>query len=416
MGSVEVPPGIAVLVTLDTKELEAAFLCDSLREAGARPLVVDVGVLGAPSVLVPHVSQHEVAAAAGRTLEEVRATGTRGRAVERMRDGARRVLARMRDAEEIHGGVAIGGAEGAVMGASALSVLPRGWPKVVVSPVLSGRRRFEPFVGVQDMTLMHSVVDIAGLNRVSRGVYRAAAAAAAGMARARRDEPADRHAVAITMLGNTDRAVKQLLPVLDGRGWSPVVFHSNGAGGRCMEEMVREGAFDAVLDLTTNEVSDELCGGLQAGGPDRVGVAPSLGVPTVVGLGCTDFYVLSPREIPESLRDRPIYDHNPEYSLVRLSTSEMLAVAQELVRRLRGATGPLSVCFPAKGLSLANHAGGLFWNPEADRAFWERLRAGLAPSVRCVEVSAHVNDRAFTQALLDELDHVTRVAEGEPPA
>jgi uncharacterized protein (UPF0261 family) len=399
-------PGIALLATLDTKEAEAAYLADCIEREGGRALVVDCGVLGRPAKLVPRVTNGEVAAAAGYSIETARAAGSRGAAVEIMLEGLVRVVERLHQSGELRGGLAIGGAEGAVMGASALQHLPIGVPKLVLSPVVSGRRRFEPFVGVTDMMVMHSVTDIAGVNEINQEIYANAAASIVGMAR-RSTNPDEtnsgRPCVGITMLGNTNPAVNQLVPQLEVAGWQPIVFHSNGAGGRAMEALVEAGRIDAVIDLTTNEIVDELFGGYQAGGPDRLRIEARLGVPVLVGLGCSDFFVVGrPEDIPVELRSRPIYYHNPEFSLVRVTREEMVAVASEIAERLNEGTGPLTVTFPACGLSIANKEGELFWDPDADQTFWDHLKRKLRPSARCVEVKAHVNDPSYVQALVRE--------------
>lgn len=398
-------PGIALIATLDTKEAETTYLADRIESNGGRALVIDCGVLGGPKRLVPVMSNADVASAAGRSISDARHAGSRGAAVEIMQEGLVHILDRMYATGEIQGALAIGGAEGAVMGASALQSLPIGVPKLVLSPVASGLRRFEPFVGVTDMTVMHSVTDIAGLNRINRDIYANAAAAVVGMTRraSATEAESNRPCVGITMLGNTDRAVKQLVPRLEDAGWEPVVFHSNGAGGRAMEALLDAGRIEAVLDLTTNEIVDELFGGYQAGGPERLRVAARLEVPTLVGLGCSDFFVVGrPEDIPTELRSRPIYYHNPEFSLVRVTQDEAITVADEIAKRLNEGVGPLTVMFPSRGLSIANTEGGMFWDPEADRAFWERLQSKLRPDARCVEVEAHVNDPAYVRAVLEE--------------
>lgn len=395
--------GVALVVTLDTKEDEAAFVVEELEARGARPIVIDVGVLGEPARTMPGVDHASVAAAAGHTLAEVQQAGSRGAAVELMQQGAINVLTELHERGELHGALVIGGAEGAVVGAGTLRTLPIGFPKFLLSPVLSGKRTFEPFVGVSDMVMMHSVVDIAGINPVSIPIYRNAVAAIVGMAAAyqgRQPQP-DGRFVGVTMLGNTDRAVKQLSPQLAELGWEPVIFHSNGAGGRAMEELAATGRLQALIDLTTNELADEVCGGLQAGGPDRMARSAELGLPTVVGLACSDFFVVPAREgVPDRLRDRATYYHNPEYLLVRLTADEMLEVADRIVAALNRGSGPLTVCFPADGLSIGNHPGGPFFDPDADRAFFQRIDAGLRPDAERHIVNAHVNDPKFAAALV----------------
>jgi uncharacterized protein (UPF0261 family) len=297
---------------------------------------------------------------------------------------------------------ALGGAEGAVLASAGMQALPLGVPKVLVTPLASGRRSFGPFVGIRDVTVMHSVVDILGLNEISRAVFDQAAAAVAGMAAAFR--PVARGArplLAVTMLGNTTPAVMRMKPALEALGYDALVFHANGVGGRAMEEMVREGRIAAVLDFTLSELTDELVGGFHAGGPDRLEAAGARGIPQVVVPGCVDFIVQGAREtIPERWRGRATYYQNPAFTLVRTSREEMAAVGRILARKLGAAKGPVAVALPLGGLSIANRPGGELFDPEGDAALRRELRAHLRPGIPVVEVEAHVNDAAFADRVV----------------
>jgi uncharacterized protein (UPF0261 family) len=388
---------IAVLATLDTKGPEAAYLRDGLRRLGLQPLVVDCGILDPPLGIVPDVSSDEVARHGGTDLATLRAAGTRGAAVAAMRRHLADYVAARHAAGDLDGGIGIGGAEGAVMTAGALMRLPLGVPKVVVSPIASGRHEFGPLVGTRDMVVVHSVVDILGMNDIARTVFDNVLAAMAGMVaqRAAAPPPGGRpsaRTVALTMLGNTTRAVMAAKAELEAAGYEAVVFHSNGVGGPAMEELAAEERFCAVLDYTTNEVNDPLVGGIHDGGPDRLRVAGRLGLPQVVVPGCVDFSVWEPQQIPAALADRPRYDHNPEFALVRTSPEEMLEIAAIFGRRLGEATGPVEVVVPTRGLSIPNVPGGPFWAPEVDAAFRDELRARLPARIPVHSYDLHVND------------------------
>lgn len=399
-------PHIAVLATLDTKGPEAGYLRDRLRDLGLSPLVIDCGILGEPLGITPDVSSDEVARHAGGTLEQLRDAGTRGRAVAAMRTMLADYLEARYAAGEVDAAIGIGGAEGAVMTASAMMRLPVGVPKIVVSPIASGRHEFGPLVGTRDMMVVHSVVDILGLNRIACTVFDNVAAAAAGMVRQRRgadttpSEHRDR-TVAVTMLGNTTTAAMAIKTRLEEAGFEAMVFHSNGVGGPAMEELAREGYFDGVIDLTTNEVTDPLVGGIHDGGPDRLRVIGELGLPQVVVPGCIDFAVFEPSRIPPELEDQPSYDHNPEFRLVRTSAQDMLTIADIFAQRLNPATGPLHIAVPTAGLSIPNTPGGTFWDPEADAAFLAALRAGMRPDVPITTHDMHVNDPEFGNTVAD---------------
>lgn len=394
---------IAVLATLDTKGPEAAYLRDRLIDHGLNALVIDCGILEGPLDIVPGVSSDEVARHAGSSIDQLRKSGTRGSAVAAMRTMLADFVEHLYAEGRISGAIGIGGAEGAVMTASAMMRLPIGVPKVVVSPIASGRHEFGPLVGTRDMMVVHSVVDILGLNQVARAVFDNVTAAVAGMVErgASSDHDsgsgsgkADR-TVAVTMLGNTTRAVMALRDELTTAGFTTMVFHSNGVGGPAMEELAAEGYFQGVIDFTTNEVTDPLVGGIHDGGPDRLRAVGRLGLPQVVVPGCIDFAVFEPSRIPPALAERPSYDHNPEFRLIRTSPEEMLTVAHVFAERLSSAQGPVQVAIPTGGLSIPNVPGGPFWDPDADSGFRDLLRRELRPDIPISTHDHHVNDPEF---------------------
>lgn len=398
-------PTVIVVSTLDTKGIETAYLAARIREAGLQTVVVDCGVLGEPLGIVPDIDHDAVARAAGATLEQARTIGTRGAAIEIMREGLRRVVADLHRDGRCDGMIALGGAEGAIMAAFAMQVLPIGVPKVLVTPLASGRRTFGPFVGTRDMLVMHSVVDILGLNPLSREVFDNAASAIAGMVRARAaraEAPAaEVRAVAITMLGNTTPAVMHMKPRLEAAGYTPVIFHANGVGGRAMEELIAQRAFVGVIDFTTGELTDELVGADYAAGPHRMEAAARAGVPQVVVPGCVDFFVAGPREsVPEKWRSRPMYYHNPAFTLLRTDREEMVELGRIMAGKLNACQGPVAAAYPRRGLSIPNRSGGVFYDPEADAAFLAALRAELRPDILLIEVDAHINDPAFADAVV----------------
>jgi uncharacterized protein (UPF0261 family) len=391
-------PTIAVLATLDTKGPEAAYIRDRLRERGLDALVVDCGILERPLDIVPDVSSDDVARHSGSTIAELREAGTRGRAVASMRTMLGDFVEHLYAEGRIAGAIGIGGAEGAVMTASAMMRLPIGAPKVVVSPIASGRHEFGPLVGTRDMMVVHSVVDILGLNAIARTVFDNVAAAVAGMvehAGGAGETDGAARTVAVTMLGNTTRAVMALRDELAAAGFTAMVFHSNGVGGPAMEELAAEGYFRGVIDFTTNEVTDPLVGGIHDGGPDRLRVIGRLGLPQVVVPGCIDFAVFEPSQVPPALAGRPSYDHNPEFRLIRTSPEDMLTVAGVFAQRLGEAIGPIRVAVPTGGLSIPNVPGGPFWDPDADAAFRDLLRKELRDDIPISTHDHHVNDPEF---------------------
>ena len=395
---------VLLIGTLDTKGPEIAYVRDRLRALGVTVIVADSGILGEPLDIVPDVSRAEVARLAGTTIDALRNAGTRGKAVHGMLPGLRQLAMNLYREGRLHGVCALGGAEGAVLGASAMMGLPLGVPKVIVTPIASGHRNFGPLVGTKDVMVVHSVIDILGINPISEAVFDNVAAALAGMAehghamRARDDK----RRVAITMLGNTTKAVMMIRDRLAEHGLESVIFHSNGVGGLAMEELAAEGLFAGVIDFTTDELTDEMVGGFHAAGPDRLRVIGRLGLPQIVVPGCIDFSVHGrPESVPLALRGRPSYTHNPEFTLIRTSAEEMVRLGRVFAERLNDATGPLEVMVPTQGLSIPSVPGGPFWNPDADAGFLGELRQHLRPGIPLSTYDLHINAPDFAAAVAD---------------
>ena len=406
------PPGrrsvgkqVVLVGTLDTKGQEFAYVRDRLRALGTDTTVVDIGILGEPLGIEPDIDHAEVARFGGTTLEALRAAGSRGRAVAGMRDAVRALTLALYREGKLDAIFGMGGAEGAVMGAAAMMQLPLGVPKVLLSPIASGKHFFEPLIGTSDIMVVHSVVDILGLNPVACTIFDNVAAALSGMVQHGRRglPPADGSGryVAVTMLGNTTRAVMALKDRLAEHGYEAVIFHSNGVGGPAMEELAEAGQFVGVIDYTTNEVNDPMVGGIHDGGPDRLRRVGRLGLPQVVVPGCIDFSVFHAGAIPPALQGRPVYDHNPEYTLVRTSRDEMVELGRIFAERLGEARGAVVVAVPTRGLSIPNVPEGPFWDVESDAAFLQTLRARLRPGIPVQTFDQHVNDPDFGRAVAD---------------
>jgi uncharacterized protein (UPF0261 family) len=395
---------VLILATLDTKSEEIIYLKPKIAENGLNVLVVDAGILGEPRGIVPDVPAAQTAREAGTTLEALRNMKTRGQAIEEMLKGARAVTQRLFLEGRIHGMISLGGAEGGVMAAAAMQVLPPGFPKLIVTPLASGTRPFGPFIGVRDIMVMHSLIDIMGINEISRCIWDNAAAAISGMVRTYAPMKVEsRNLVAITTLGTTDRALKAILPILEKAGFKPVIFHSSGVGGQVMEDMIQRGFFCAVLDLCPNELTDHLFGTFHDAGPLRLEAAGKMGIPQVVSTGCMDFFAQGAREtVPEKWHDRKMYYHNPSFTLIRPLPEEMRHIALTMVEKLNKARGPVRVVLPLKGMSISGLEGGSTCDPEGDRVFFDTLRKGLKPEIKVAEVNAHVNQKAFVDVFTAE--------------
>jgi len=394
-------PRIALIGTLDTKGAEIAYARERIEALGAVATVIDTGVLGEPGCPAD-VSREQVAGAAGYALDAVRDAGSRGAAVKLMQAGVREVVREMYEAGQIQAALCLGGAEGALIGAAAMQELPVGVPKLIVSPSASGPRAFAPFVGRRDVTVMHSVVDILGLNPIARAVFDNAVAGVVGMARDAGSPASDlgSRSVGVTMLGQTTPGAMAAYEVLDRAGWAPVIFHANGVGGPAMEDLIDASGLAGVIELSISELASSMFDVIHATGPRRLTVAGAAGLPQVVTPGCADFFNWGPLDtVPERWRDRRLYEHNPVATLVRLEPTEMTELGRLVARRLSGSEGPVAILVPTGGYSLIDVAGGPLWDPEADAALVEGLRAELRDDIPVELVDLPVNDPEFGRAV-----------------
>jgi uncharacterized protein (UPF0261 family) len=410
---------VVLIGTLDTKGAEIDFVRERLRELGAGVLVVDAGVMDQHD-WPADVDADAVAAAGGASRAELAAAGERSAAMSAMRAGVLAVVTDLRRRGRLDGILAIGGSGGASLAAAAMQALPVGVPKLIVSTMAAGDTR--PYVGESDIAMLYPVVDIAGVNRLTRQVLGNAAAAMAGMvaANVRRQEagPAASDArplIAATMFGVTTPCVTAARERLEGLGYEVLVFHATGTGGRAMEGLIRGGFIAGVLDVTTTELADELVGGVLSAGPDRLVAAGSLGIPQVVSLGALDMVNFGPGEtVPAQFRDRRLYEHNASVTLMRTSVEECRELGRILARKLNAAAGPTTVFVPRGGLSMIDVPGGAFHDPVADDALFDALLSGLHPRIEVVDLPVDINDRTFGPAMADRLDALLRA--GQPVA
>jgi len=395
---------VVIICTLDTKGPETAYLRDRILALGLTTTVVDSGILGEPIGITPDIDNAQVATYAGTTIDALQNAGSRGKAVEGMREALKILVLDLYSQGKLDAIVGMGGAEGAVMSAAAMMQLPVGVPKVLISPIASGKHYFEPLIGTSDIMVIHSIVDILGLNPIATTIFDNVAAAVKGLVEHGHELPnpntTDRY-VGVTMLGNTTKAVMALKDRLAIYGYEAVIFHSNGVGGPAMEELAEAGQFVGVIDFTTNETYDPMTGGIHDGGPERLKRIGLLGVPQVVVPGCIDFCVFHAGAIPPRLQDRPVYDHNPEYTLVRASQDEMVSLGQLFADRLNQAKGTVIIAIPTQGLSIPNVPDGPFWNPKSDAAFREKLANQIREDIPIYTYERHVNDPEFGEEVAD---------------
>ncbi|MFG1688526.1 Tm-1-like ATP-binding domain-containing protein [Nonomuraea sp. NPDC049269] len=407
-------PTVVLIGTLDTKGEEYAWLRNRLVELGSDVLVVDTGVREPGVNLLPDVSNERVADAAGGDLRALQEGGDRGAAVTAMGEGAAVIMAELHGAGRVDAVLAVGGSGGSSIAARAVRDLPIGLPKLIVSTMASGD--VSPYVGARDVTLMYSVVDIAGVNRVSRAILGNAAAAASGMAKAhqlaravRTAQSEDRPLIGASMFGVTTLAVDAARERLDELGYEVLVFHATGSGGRALEGLAASGLLAGVLDLTTTELADELVGGVLSAGPERLTAAGAHGVPQVVAPGALDMVNFGPRDtVPTRFADRLLYVHNPTVTLMRTTPEEMAELGARVAAKLSAATGPTELFIPQRGVSALDAPGMDFHDPKADEACFEAL--AIFPATQRLDL--HINDPEFGRAMAERLHRL--ISEGDP--
>lgn len=408
---------VAVIGTLDTKSAEIDYIAHAFKDRGVDCVIIDSGILGRGTITAT-VTREEVAAAAGKTLLEVQNAGSRGAAVELMQAGLRKLVPELASAGRIQGVICLGGAEGALMGAAAMHELPVGFPKIIVSPSASGRREFGPFMGSVDVMVMHSVIDILGLNAIAVSVFDNAVAAMVGMVTTGGRPPRrGDNSVGVTMLGQTTPGASAMCTELEAHGYEPIIFHANGVGGPAMDMLASQGALRGVIDFTLSELANSVMGGLHATPPGRMRTAAVAGLPLVVVPGAADFFNQGPRDsVPQIYAGRAQYFHNPVATLVRMSPEEMAAVGSEIAEVVLSATGPVRVIVPTGGLSLIGVPGGPIADAQADKALADVLIAKLGSSRVQLDPAA-INDADFGCRVATAFIELDRAAHhGEPAA
>ena len=393
---------ILLFGTLDTKENEFEYAQSLIHDRGHDTLLVDAGVLSDPS-LTPDVSADEVAEAGGGSLEDLREREDRSTAMEVMIEGGRQVVQDLYAEEPFDAMLGLGGSGNTAIVTAAMRALPVGVPKVMVSTMASGDT--SAYVGAKDITMMYSVADIAGLNRISRRIIGNAVGAVCGMAEQSVPEADDRPLIAATMFGVTTPCVTQVREHLNEAGYEVVTFHATGSGGRAMEALIEDGFIEGVADITTTEWCDELVGGVLSAGPERLEAAATMGTPQVVSCGALDMVNFGPLDsVPEAFQDRTLYEHNPQVTLMRTTPEENAELGRIIGEKLNASTGPVVLALPLQGVSMIDAEEQPFHDPEADAALFDALREAVDPDVvEVLEIDAHINDADFAKTFADAL-------------
>ena len=392
---------------MDTKGEEHAFVAGQIRQRGHQVLVIDVGTLEAPS-LKPDITRQEVAAAAGIDLAALLARRDRGESVAAMSKAAPLVLARLVEEKRIDGVISLGGGGGTAIATAAMRALPLGFPKLMVSTLASGNTA--QYVGVKDIVMFPSIVDVAGLNRVSRQILTRASGAICGMVEfgvppsgaEDRLEPglqtADKPIIVASQFGNTTDCVNHARKLLEAQGYEVLVFHATGIGGRTMESLIESGLVAGVLDITTTEWADELVGGILSAGPTRLEAAAKRGVPAIVTPGCLDMVNFgAPETVPDKFKGRKFYQHNPQVTLMRTTPEECAQLGRIIAEKLNQSKGPVTVLLPLQAISVISAPGQSFHDPAADLALFDALKAALRKDIPVVKMDCEINAPAFAE-------------------
>jgi len=393
---------ILLIATFDTKGEETEYVKKIIEGMGHKVILADIGVLDEPQIKAD-ISRHEIAKAAGSSLDSLVSKRDEGKASEVMAEGLAKIAKKLCEGGKIAGVIAIGGSFGTATASAVMRALPVGVPKVMVSTMAS--RDVRPYVGTKDIAMIHSVTDIFGLNRISRKILANAAGAIVGMANVTvPSEIAEKPLVGISLTGEQFLLAKRIKKTLEDKGFEVVLFHAVGSGGKSLEELVREGEIDGgVIDLAIQEIYSNLFdpGGMFDAGPDRLESAGEFGLPHVIVPGCADFMSFPTGQVPPRFKGHKMHMHNPALVVVKTEKGEVLKLAESISEKINKGKGPRAVIIPAQGFSRYDkpgHPAG-FYDPVTREVFIAELRKRLIPDVRYVEVNAHVNDPEFADVI-----------------
>ncbi|GAB3330282.1 Tm-1-like ATP-binding domain-containing protein [Larkinella ripae] len=396
-------PSIVVIGCFDTKGPAFSCLLNGIRARGESVITVNSGVMETFVDFPIDYDAEVVAKAANQSLADLRASRDRGRAIEMMGAGAAAIVAQLVQKGLVKGAIGMGGGGGTFVSLAAMQPIPFGVPKLCLSTMAA--KDLTRQVGTKDITLMTSVVDVAGLNGMLSKLIEQAAAAICAMVTvppAMHQKPVGR--IAISMFGNTTACVDRCTAQLESLGYEVIAFHANGNGGHTMESLIEEGHFDAVLDVTTTELADELCGGVCSAGPDRLMAAARMNIPQVVAPGCLDMVNFSqPDTVPPHYQHRQLYSWAPSVTLLRTDAAENEQLGRLLAHKVNQSKAGVTVVLPLKGLSQIDAAGNIFYQPEVDRVLFDAIKSNLSGRVRLIESPTHINDPAFAEVLVASL-------------
>ena len=393
---------LLIIGALDTKGPDFLFVRDIMREAGADTLTIDIGIIGEPG-FVPDITREEVASAGGATLADFLSGEHKDTAMQAMTNGLVKVVRKLQRDGQIAGIFSMGGSGGTAVATAAMRALPLGIPKVMVSTVGGGD--VSAYSGGKDIVFFPSIVDVAGLNRISKLIYANAANAMVGMVNATPPSVSeDKPLLAASMFGNTTVCVSAVKEAMEKQGYEVLVFHATGTGGRTMETLLADGHISGLLDITTTELADNVCGGVMDAGPERCLAGPRAGLPTVIVPGCVDMANFwSVESMPKAFQQRVLYRWNPNVTLMRTNVEENREIGRRIAAAANAATGPVVILIPKRGVSILDSEGGEFWDPAADQGCYDAIRAGLRSGIPVIEMDCNINDPEFSAEIAKQM-------------
>jgi uncharacterized protein (UPF0261 family) len=393
---------VVIVGALDTKGEEFRFVRDLIAARKLETVMVDFGVMGDPP-FVPDVPAETVARAGGHALADLRTSGDKTLAMETMAAGLEQVVKELYTQGRLGGILGMAGSGGTAIATRAMRALPIGVPKVMASTVAGGD--VSAFVGTVDITMMPTIVDVAGINSISRRIYANAANAIAGMVSGELPEQKEsKPLITASMFGNTTACVTRAQHSLEAQGYEVLVFHATGAGGKTMESLIASGFITASLDLTTTELADYVCGGLMSAGPERLWAAAQAGIPAVLAPGCVDMCNFWGMEtVPEKYHGRNLYKWNPNVTLMRTTVEENVRIGELIAAAANASSGPVAILLPHKGVSQLDSPGGMFWDPAADAACYDTIKAQVKAAVPVIDLDHNINDPEFADRAVEVL-------------
>lgn len=399
----DIKKSVLLIGCFDTKGDDFAFLRKCIIDQGESVIMIHTGVMGTTDKFYIDFESDIVASAAGYYLSDLRKDRDRGHAIDIMGLGAAKITAKLVAEGKIKAAIGMGGGGGTYIALSAMKEIPLGIPKLCLSTLAT--KDLSRQIGTKDIVLMPSIVDVAGLNSISISLMRQAAAAICAMANVDLQQEKTRNkSIAISMFGNTTTCVNKCSELLKAQGYEVFVFHANGVGGRAMESLIREGYFEAVLDITTTELADDLCGGICSAGPDRLNAAAEMAIPQVVVPGCLDMVNFAQLDtVPDHYKSRELYSWAPDVTLMRTNETENRELGRRLVHKLSASLAAVSILLPNKGISQLDAEGDIFYRPQTNQVLFDTIKEQATEPIKVFEIAAHINDETFSERLITEL-------------